>query len=149
MKTKKQFIWLLIVVLFIIAGCTSPVNHPNSAFGAIWATDISTSIGSSVNDASQQVISYRITLKNDEPSAITIHSITFLLSNELEKRLLSDSKVSIENTVDPNATIELTGQLTFDAKGVSKEQITGWGPPIKGLFANTEQSVIIQSHGQR
>jgi hypothetical protein len=146
---KTLFTWLLICSMGILAGCAAPVARPNSLLGAIWATDISTTIGSPANDASNQVISYRITLKNGEASAVTIHSITFLLSNELEKRLLSDREVSIENTVDPNATIEFTGQLTFDAKGVSKEEITGWGPPIKGLFANTEQSVIIQSHGQR
>jgi hypothetical protein len=147
-KMKRSFIWLMILISCILAGCAAPGNRPNSALGAIWATDVSTSIGSAGNDSSHQVISYRMTLKNGEPTAVTIHSITLLFASELDKRVLSDQKVSIENTIEPGATIELTGQVTFDAMGVSKEQIAAWGPLIKGMFATMDQSVIIQSQGQ-
>jgi hypothetical protein len=137
----------LILMVLMLMGCSSPANPSLSSTGVISATEISTSFGSSNTDASQQVISYQITLKNGEPAAITLHSITLLFPNELDKRMLSDRKVVLENTVEPNASIKITGQLTFDASGVSKTQISGWGSPIKGIFATTEQSVFIPSQG--
>jgi uncharacterized protein YcfL len=146
-QVKIKMAGFLILIVLILAGCSSPTNPSTSSTGAIWATDISTSIGSSEKDTSQQVISYQITLKNREPAPITIHSITLLFPKEFDKRMLSDRKVSVENTVEPNASIKITGQLTFDASGVSKAQISSWGSPIKGIFATTEQSVFIQSQG--
>jgi hypothetical protein len=145
---KKMLIGVLVLIEIMLMGCSSRTNPSPTLTGAILATSISTSIDGSNKDGSQQVISYQITLKNGEPAAITIHSITLLFPTELDKRIVSARKVSIENTVEPNASIKLTGQLTFDANGVSKADISGWGSPIKGIFATTDQSVVIQSQGQ-
>jgi hypothetical protein len=137
----------LFLIALVLTGCGAASNRPAAATGAIWATSVSTSVGSTNEGASQQVISYRITLKNAEPAAVIIHSIKLLFANELEKRMISDRQVTIENTIEPNASIEIDGHLTFSANGVSKTQIAGWGPLIKGITASTEQSVFLRSPG--
>ena len=140
---------LLILLILVLAGCGSSTNPNISTIGGIWATDISTSIGSKNNDVSRQVISYQITLQNRESMAVTVHSVMFIFPKELDQRLRSDRNVTIENTIASNETIHINGQVEFDATGITKEQILGWGPLIKGIFATTEQPIIIQSQATK
>jgi|WetSurMetagenome_2_1015567.scaffolds.fasta_scaffold155294_3 hypothetical protein len=141
----KKYPPLLIFLILILAGCSSSTTPNISSMGGIWATNISTSIGSKNNDVSQQVITYQITLQNREPMAVTVHSVMLLFPKELDLRIKSDRNVTLENTIASKGTIHINGQVEFDATGVTKEQISGWGPPIKGIFATTEQPIIIQT----
>jgi hypothetical protein len=142
---KIGILGLLMIITCFLAGCGVSPDISDSPSRGIWATNLSTSIGSTNEDGTQQVISYQITLKNEESLAVTIHSITLLFPSELDKRVLSDRKITVENTIEPQATIQINGKVTFDANGVSKTQISDWGPLIKGIFATMEQSVFIQS----
>jgi len=147
---KKRILGFLILIALVLSGCGSSTNHATPAAGGISVTDMVTSIGGVNNDTSQQVISFKITLISAEPAAVTIHSIKFTLANEFDKRILSgDRQVTVEKSIEPNATIEINGELKFDASGVSKDQISGWGTPITGITALTEQTVFIQSQGTK
>ncbi len=137
---KRYSIKFLIVVTVLLAGCaTAATPTPQAASDAIRFQHWSTGIGSANADNSQQTLSYDLTLINTASTAIDVHSIDLIFNTEIGQRAAApDHVVKIDRALPPNATYQVTGEITFDSTGVTKAQIAAWGPPIAQITVKAD-----------
>jgi hypothetical protein len=137
---KKRIVSILIAVLFF-TGCSASSNT-NARPKGIQIIQMDTSIGGSEDNANQQVISYHLTLYNGESVDILVHWIEPVLVGQLSERVIEDdTRVQVEKTVSPNASLEIAGKFTFETKGATKAEITSWEPLFTGFDFSTEMTL--------
>jgi hypothetical protein len=136
---KKRIVEFLIVAV-LLASCTTAATLPTPrAADAIRFEHWSTAIGSANAANTQQTLSYDLTLVNTASVAIDVHSIDLIFNTEIGQRATTpDRVVKIDRTLPPNATYQVTGEITFDATGATKAQIADWGPPIARITVQAD-----------
>lgn len=129
---KKVGIILIILILLLLAGCSS--NNTSNTMG-IEINTITSSIGAvgeNINDFDTQRFRYTITLTNNDVSDIKIVSIEPVLSEEFIERALDEDRiVHVNEQISHGNSIDVSGEIIFDAKGLAKEQIVSMKPFVK------------------
>lgn len=128
------FVMVLMVILLLVTACTEkePLNRVgieiagiNSSIGVV---------GDKVDDFETQSFQYTITLSNNEATDIKIVSISPILSEEfLERVITEDTTIQVNKTIFKENYLNVSGEIIFDAKGLSKEQIIDLEPFINGI----------------
>jgi len=123
-------------MLTAMAGCASSSGH-QGATGALSITQMTTAIGGVSPE--EQKLSYSITLLNDSANEVVIKTLQPMLPEQFAKRSLAGSAVvAVEKTIGPQGSLTVSGDVSFDAKGASKEEIVSWGPAILGAKIGSE-----------
>lgn len=131
---KKISIILLLFVLLPLAGCSGnntlntmsiEINTITSSLGAV---------GANTNDFETQSFKYTMTLTNNDASDIKIVSVEPVLSQEFQERVSDrDTVIQVNKTVTQGSSLDVSGEIIFDAKGLTKEQIISMEPFIKEI----------------
>ncbi|MDP2855994.1 MAG: hypothetical protein Q8N90_02610 [bacterium] len=133
---------LAIIALSLLAGsCTS--TEAELVKSEISIPQISSSIGGNPNNFAEQHCSYRVTLQNNGVTDVTVRSIEPILSEAFAAKAKGkDFKVTVDTTVAPKTFVEISGEIQFDATGMTKEQIAAM-PFFKGIKINTDKVLPI------
>jgi hypothetical protein len=140
---NKIYISILLSALILLSGCST--NKPADKVSSIEITNIVTSIGAvgnNINDSDTQSFKFTITLVNNEPTDITIVSVTPILSEIFLERAADKNKIMpVNRIVSPGGSIDVTGEVIFDAKGMTKDQIVNLQPFIKEVKIADERII--------
>lgn len=145
---KKFRILVFMSLLLLLPACTAnstpntpsklglEINSINSSIGAI---------GENTKDIETQSFKYTVTLTNNEPTDITIVSVNPVLSEKFLERVSNkDTVVKVNKTISKGGSLNVTGEIIFDAKGLTKEQIVSLQPFVKDVKI-LEERVINKS----
>ena len=142
---RKVNIMLLVSTLLLFVGCSRSntlnivgidISGINSSIGAV---------GENTNDFETQSFKYTITLTNNEATDIKIVSVKPMLSEEFIERVSNnDTIIQVNKTIPQGSSIDITGEIIFDAKGLTKEQIVSMEPFVKEVRI-TEERIINKS----
>lgn len=142
---KKISIILLLFVLLLLAGCSS--NNTLNTMG-IEINTITSSLGAveaNTNDFETQSFKYTMTLTNNDASGIKIVSVEPVLSEEFIERASDEDRIiQVNKLISHGSSIDVTGEIIFDAKGLTKEQIISMEPFVKEVRI-IEERVINKS----
>jgi len=129
---KKIGIMFLIPILLLFVGCSS--NNTLDTMG-IRINSITSSIGAvggNTNDFETQSYKYTMTLTNNDTSDIKIVSVEPVLSQEFQERVSDrDTVIQVNKTVTQGSSLDVSGEIIFDAKGLTKEKIISMEPFVK------------------
>jgi hypothetical protein len=144
---RKNNITILIATLFLLAGCTAQSALDKSST-TVDITSIVSSIGATgenTNDFETQSFKYTVTLTNNETESITIVSVTPVLSEKFLERVSNkDTTVQVNKTIPQGSSLDVSGGIVFNAKGLTKEQIMALEPFVKEIKI-MEEKVIEKS----
>ena len=142
---KKLIIPLLAIVslLAITPSCSS--NTAEQAKSEINVSSFNSSMGENPDNLSQQIFSYSVYLSNNGATDITIRSIEPILTTSFNSKAIGNNySVVVENTMAPGASLEVSGEITFDTTGMSKEQITAMEPFLSGAKVNMDKVLTLR-----
>jgi len=143
--TGKAGIIILTAILLLSVGC-SRSDDPNKV--GIIINNISSSIGAvreNTNNHDTQSFKYTLTLTNNDAADIIIISIEPVLSEEFLKRVTAgDITIKVNSTIPQGDNLDVSGEIIFDAKGLTKEQIINMEPFVKEVRI-VEERVIDKS----
>ncbi len=129
---KKIKLFILLAFLLIITSCTSKEITSNNG---LTITSIISSIGAANETQDQfqiQSFKYTITLTNNEKEDIKIETLTPVLTEGFSK-IIYDNNVTlkINQIVKKNSSLNISGEIIFNAKGLEKKDIIGLKPFVK------------------
>lgn len=144
MDIKKILILFcaIISVLLLLVGCkiNDSSNGSGKSQNGLQVTDMSTSLGAVGDSLDKTKFSYTVQIYNKENEDIYITWVEPILGEGVKDRLISsDLKVDVEKTVSANENIEIKGEIIFDTKGMTKQQITELEPFIIGIKVSSEK----------
>lgn len=134
---KKVYIMVLLPVLLLLTACSGNNNSGATKNNGIEITNIVSSIGAvdeNTNNIDTQSFKYAMTLTNNDAIDIKIVSVSPVLSNEFLNRVDNkETRIEVNKTITNGSSINITGEIIFDAKGLTKEQIDSLQPFIKDV----------------
>ena len=140
---NKTSVTILLVTILLFTGCSS--KNMADKVSTVDITNIVSSIGAvgdNTNDFETQSFKFTITLKNNEPTDITIVSVTPILSEKFLARAANKNTIIPVNKIIPQGgSLGVTGEIIFDAKGLTKEQIVNLEPFIKEVKITDERII--------
>jgi hypothetical protein len=112
------------------------INSITSSIGAV---------GENTNGFETQSFKYTMTLTNNDASDITIVKVVPILSQEFQERVSDrDTIIQVNKTVIQGSSLDVSGEIIFDAKGLTKEQIISMEPFIREVKI-VEERIINKS----
>lgn len=137
----------LLIGIFVIAGCSNEDNAKN-----LKITNSKVSIGAVNSDTAnveKQKLTYDITIKNPIDIRV-VDDYEIIPAKIINDQVISWEQKGIEYN---EKTIELTGNVIFSSKGLTKKQIAHFNPLIKGvqfISDNNEEYILLlkNSKGQ-
>ncbi|MBP3951678.1 hypothetical protein [Bacillus suaedae] len=124
----NKYLFLLVSVMLISTGCSAASEDENEQK----IMDYMTSIGSVNLDQDKndmQKLTYELTIANADDINI-VDEVNVIPAKLIQDRLIETTRQGIsyhQNTIDIN------GEIVFDSRGLSKEEITNFEPLIKGV----------------
>lgn len=139
---KKASIMILISIVLLFMGCSRndsinkvgiDINGITSSIGAV---------GENTNDFETQSFKFTITLTNNEAADIMIVSVRPILSEKFFERASNkDTVMQISRSISQGGSLDVTGEIIFDAKGLTKEQIVSLEPFIEEVKIIEERTI--------
>lgn len=138
---KKVCILLMTAVLFLTA-CSTDSTMDKSG---ISINNIVTSIGAvgnNTDDYETQSFKFTITLTNNEAADIGIVSVEPVLSEKVLERVSGgDAKIQVESIIPKGGSLNVSGEIIFNAKGLTKEQIISLEPFVNEVRIIEERTI--------
>jgi hypothetical protein len=146
--SKKLIIAMIITVLCIslfFIGCNS-TKVQNQTKGGLKINNWSSGIGSvNENDLDKSVFSYSINLINENEKTVFIKSIQPIVNEKIINKILSEKTiVTLNKDIKSNETIEITGKIIVDTKGLAKSDIIKFEPFITDIKISTDEIVSLK-----
>lgn len=142
----KRIIIAVLTSIVVLTACST--NNSIVKKSGIEINAITTSIGAvdnNTDDFNTQSYKYTITLKNNDIEDITILSVEPTINSKLIARVLNkETLVYVNKTIVTEDTLEVTGEIIFDASDLSKEQIFELEPFVEDIKIS-EQRIIKKS----
>lgn len=139
---KKVGILILAAILLLSSACSGS-NERDKA--GIEISSINTSIGAvgkNANDFETQSFKYTITLINNEPADMSIVSVKPVLSEKFLERVSNGNvEIQMNKVIPKGGSLEVSGEIIFDAKGLTKEQVISLEPFIKEVKIIEERTI--------
>jgi len=146
MMTKNftyEILISLIALIILFSGCTE-INDSSQAEDGLKIVESTQTIGAAadVNNTSIQVYSYNFILYNGENEEVYIDSVEPLFTKNFSAKVLTeDHKIVVNETIKPNSSIVIKGQVEFNTLGLSKEQIFGLEPYTYGINISSTKTI--------
>lgn len=126
---KKILILMLAVMILLNTACSGNAGERRPGIEITGITSSIGAVGNNTANMEEQSFSYIVTLKNNEPQELSILSIEPVLSAGFRERALGGTApVQVNGVIPAGGSMEVSGEITFDAKGLSKEQIIDMEP---------------------
>jgi len=133
---------ILITILLLFAGCSRNDALNKQGIDIAGSTSSIGAVGENTNDFDTQSYKYAFTLTNNEAADITIVSAEPVLSEKFLERVSDgDTTIQVNRVVSQGESIEVTGEIIFDATGLTKEQIVSMEPFIKEVRIVEERTI--------
>lgn len=140
LKTSVTVLMLSLLLLF--TGCSAGNTQDETG---IVITDIMSGIGSAgenTNDFETQSFKFTITMKNNEAADIGIVSVRPVLSEKLLERVPNkDTTINVNKVIAKGTSLSVSGEIIFDARGLTKEQIAGIKPFVQEVRLIEERTI--------
>ncbi len=139
---KKVSILILVAILLLSAACSkdSTVSKADIDISGI-STSIG-AVGNNTNDIETQSFKFTITLTNNEAADMEIVSVKPVLSEKFLERVSNrDTTIKVDKVIPQGSSLDVSGEIIFDAKGLTKEQIVSLEPFIKEVRIVEERTV--------
>jgi hypothetical protein len=144
MMALRRWVTLVFLVVVVIVSVswlrnekafTTPKSPPsvtvsvlNTAIGAINSTDTS---------FDKQKMSFSATIWNNTSHTVFVTTVKVNLPSSLQSHVLSGGTlITVNKSLAPNGTHQLTGAFILDTKGMTKQEIVKLGS-IEGVTVNT------------
>lgn len=135
---KRIFLWSTLFTMFLFASC-APAEKLS---GGIEITQVVVAVGGSEGSASQQVVSYKVTLYNVSQNEVNIRWIEPVVNNNIASRMIGDSqRVMVNKALAPETSLVVSGQFTFNADNATKNEIDSLGPFFNRVTISTEMDI--------
>lgn len=133
---------LFLLIVFLFSGCAAntPVIQENNG---LFVGSLSTALGAADDDSLDETLfSFDINLTNNEESDVFISTAEVIVNEAVANRLKSKLEpIELNKALKPGETIAIQGELAFETKGMSKEEIVKLEPFITDLKVTREQSI--------
>ncbi len=140
---KKASIIILLSILLLLTACST--KNTLDKVGTIDIAAISSSIGAvgeNTNNFDTQSFKFTITLTNNDTTDINIVSVKPILSEKFLERVSNkDTLIEVNRTVSQGGNLEVNGEIIFDAKGLTKDQIFNLQPFVKEIKITDERII--------
>jgi hypothetical protein len=141
---RSLIILTLFAALLLFSSCAPPDS--DMAQSEINITGMVSSIGAASDTPADQRFSCTITLQNNGLTDVTIRYIEpVLLGPFIDKARGNDFKIMVNKTIAPEACIEVSGEILFDALGMTKEQIVAMEPFFNEIIINTDKVLPVHN----
>ena len=139
---KKIYIAVALSLLLGVSGCANQDNRIEESLSISGIASSIGAVGQNTDDFDTQCFKYTITLSNNEDREIYIASVTPVLSEDFSKRVLeSNVTVDVNEKLPGGESIQISCEIIFDAKGMSKEDIVGMEPFVKEVSIIEEKTI--------
>ncbi len=139
---KKASIMILISILLVLVGCSSNNILDKAGIDITGTTSSIGAVGKNTKDFETQSFKYTVTLTNNEAADINIVSVKPILSEKfLERATNKDTVIQVNRTISQGSSLDVTGEIIFDVKGLTKEQIVSLEPFIKEVKVIEERTI--------
>jgi len=141
-KLLKLVLCLILPVVLLLAYAACSPGGANS--GGLSVIEMNASIGAVFSTSETQRLTYRVTLKNNSAVNIYIDYIEPVVIPDIDSRVLLAGLIkAVGRSVASGGTIEVSGSFTFDATGLSKQDIDKMQPIITGIRVVSDQTLKI------
>ena len=140
-RSVFPIIAIITIVLLTSSGSCANSKPVKSGLAIPSATS---SVGGNTNNPADQIFFYTITLQNTRSTEVTVNYIEpILLDPFATKAKGNDFRVTVDKSIDPGATIEISGEIQFDATGMTKEEIMAMQPFFGEININTDEMLAV------
>lgn len=137
----------VLIAAALVSGCMGKDAIPDKT--GLYIYNWSAALGGEGADNEMTRYSYSFYLTNEGPKDVYVKWAEPVLGQEVEERALEgDFRVDLDKAVPPGEGIEIKGQIIFDTKGLSKEQITELEPFVTGLRISTEEIIDLSRNSE-
>lgn len=140
---KRMSTPILISIILLFTGCAAKDTGNKST--AVDITNIGSSIGAvgeNTADFETQSFKYTVTLTNNDTTDITIVSVSPVLSEKFLERVSNkDTLIQVNKTILQGNSLDINGEIIFNAKGLTKEQIVTLDPFVKEIKIIEERTI--------
>ncbi|MDP4087193.1 MAG: hypothetical protein Q8934_21765 [Bacillota bacterium] len=110
-------------------------NFGSSVTVSGWSSGIG-AVSSNDTNVNEQKLSFSATIWNNTNHTVYVTNVKVNLPSSLENHIASgNTHISVNRSMEPNSTAQITGQFILDTKGLTKEQIVNLGK-IQGFTVN-------------
>jgi hypothetical protein len=135
MAWQVILLFIAVVLAFIATRTNAFVSAPG-----LMVNDVSVTVEATNNSPDTQVIHYSVTLQNNDTLPVTVDALVPVINGNVSKIIKpGDPMVVVDKQIKPSGTLGVNGELQFDSRGVTKDQINHWGQLITGFKVTTEQ----------
>jgi hypothetical protein len=135
---------LLIALACITAGCTSPADTIATNDTGLAIVSFTESLGTTANVTSWQTCTYTATFINNDDRNVRIVWIEPVIAPMIRNRLPEQNlRQSVEATIGPGRTANVTGAFLVTVGMLSKEEIDRLGPFVLGFRVMSDQIVTV------
>ncbi len=121
---KKIAYLLMLILLLPLLSCS---NSQGKSLEGLNITGFSAAIGSTDDNLNIDIqrYSYTFIIQNNTSNEFYVEWVKPVLSETFSSKVLNnDLKVMVDKTISPNTNIAISGEFRFNAKGLSKQDIS-------------------------
>lgn len=101
--------------------------------------------GISETDLDKTKLSYSINLTNENEHTIFAKSVQPLVNEKIINKIQNKGFiVTVNKNIKPNETIQINGEIIFDTKGLTKQDIEKLEPFITDIKVTTEETIDLK-----
>lgn len=149
---RRSGVWTLVgLAVLVLVSCVSatPTGSGLSEPG-LQIPSVQTSIGAVGGNPDRQAFSYTVALWNKQTEAVHLNWVEPVLSNRFAERVLTeDRRMTVDKTLAPGDAVEVSGQLHFDAAGLSKTELEALQPSLLRMRVSSEQVLQLPGPGRQ
>jgi len=139
---RKVSLMMLIFILLLCTACSSNTPLNNVGIDITWSMASIGPVEGNANDLETQSFKYSVIITNNEAIDITIVEIMPLLSEKFLERVSNkDTMIKVNKTISKGSSLEVSGEIIFDARGLTKEQIHSLQPFVKEVKIIEERNI--------
>jgi len=144
-KLNLVLFWGLILAIFLfVVGCSKPKEDEKMGLRIY---GMSVGLGAvDNNNTDQQRLTYSFCLTNEDNDAVYIKAVEPVIGTGISNRVVTEKlEVLIEKEIPANRSMEISGEIVLDTKGLSKQEIVSLEPFITGIKITSEKTISFRS----
>lgn len=144
---RKSMIPLVIAIIFISVFSASCSAKPAlQAEGGLKIDNWSSALGGvDETDLDKTKFTYSVSLTSRNENTVLVKSIVPLVNDSIANKILgNDMTVVVNKEIKPNETIQISGEIVVDTKGLTKADIAKLEPFITDINVSSEETIHLK-----